>query len=104
MILENFFILILGSLLLPRYCKSPNLLFIVADDLRPELNLFYGQNNMVAPAIDSLQNRGTVFTRAYTQSALCAAIKSILFNLQTPGYNAYMDHWTLFSRYHDPRT
>lgn len=50
----------------PKY----NVLFLVADDLRPELGC-YGQSNMKTPNLDALARRGTAFTRAYCQVAVC---------------------------------
>jgi len=47
-----------------------NVLFIMADDLRPLLGC-YGHLEMHTPNIDSLAQRGTVFNHAYCQVPLC---------------------------------
>ena len=54
------------------YEHRKNVLWMIADDLRPEMNLAYGQKHMVTPAFDRLAKEGSVFTRAYCQIAVCA--------------------------------
>jgi len=48
-----------------------NVLFIVVDDLRPQLGC-YGHARMLSPNIDALAARGTLFRRTYCQQAVCA--------------------------------
>ncbi|GAA4315641.1 sulfatase [Compostibacter hankyongensis] len=50
--------------------KKPNILFIVADDLRPTLNC-YGDSFAITPNINRIAERGTVFRNAYCQEAVC---------------------------------
>ncbi|UCH66743.1 MAG: sulfatase [Ignavibacterium sp.] len=50
--------------------KSPNILFIAVDDLRPELGC-YGNEYVKSPNIDRLAENGIVFTQSYCQSAVC---------------------------------
>lgn len=49
---------------------GPNILFIAADDLRPDLGA-YGSREAKTPNIDALARRGVVFDRAYCQQAVC---------------------------------
>ncbi|MHC4123783.1 MAG: sulfatase [Planctomycetota bacterium] len=49
---------------------KPNVLFIIADDLRPDLGC-YGNKTIKSPNIDKLASMGTVFKRAYCQIAIC---------------------------------
>lgn len=50
--------------------KSPNVLFIAVDDLRPELGC-YGSKIAKSPNIDRLADSAVTFTRAYCQQAVC---------------------------------
>lgn len=74
--LISIIILILAALLLS--CGSdhnsplrPNILFIVFDDLRPELGC-YGNAEIKTPALDRFAAEGMIFTQAYCQAAVCA--------------------------------
>ena len=49
--------------------EKMNVLFIVVDDLRPELGC-YGNRIVKTPNIDRLARRGVVFTRAYCQQSV----------------------------------
>ncbi len=71
-----------------------NVLFVVVDDLRPELGC-YGQEQIISPNIDGLAKDGVLFERAYCQQAVCASSRvSVLsgcrpdttriYDLQTP--------------------
>ncbi|MBG88657.1 MAG: iduronate sulfatase [Verrucomicrobiales bacterium] len=50
--------------------NKPNVLFIVADDLRAELGCL-GDRHVISPNLDRLASRGRLFTRAYCQQAVC---------------------------------
>lgn len=50
--------------------ERPNVLFIVVDDLRPELGC-YGAAHVQSPNIDRLAKESTLFRRAYCQQAVC---------------------------------
>jgi len=51
--------------------ERPNVLFVVVDDLRPELGC-YGNREIKTPHFDSFSESATTFTRAYCQAAACA--------------------------------
>jgi len=50
--------------------KRPNVLLLVADDLRAELNCL-GSKHIKSPHLDRLAANGRLFTRAYCQQAVC---------------------------------
>lgn len=53
----------------------PNVLVLLVDDLRPQLNC-YGHRQMVSPNIDRLASEGTLFERAYCQVPICGASRA----------------------------
>ncbi len=55
--------------------RPMNVLFIIADDLRPELGC-YGHPLIKSPNIDRLAASGTVFTQAYCNVPVCGASRS----------------------------
>ena len=67
---------VLGALALPWLAGAaqrparPNVLFIAADDLRPDLGC-YGSAGAKTPQLDALARRGVLFERAYAQQAVC---------------------------------
>jgi len=63
--------------------KPPNILFIMVDDLRPDLNC-YGNEKIISPNIDKLAKDGVLFERAYVQQAICMASRASLLT----GYRA----------------
>ncbi len=58
--------------------KKPNVLFIIADDLRPDLGV-YGNNEIQTPNIDALAKKGMAFTQAYSQTAACSPSRASTF-------------------------
>ncbi len=89
---------ILFSLCVFSLCVSaaplrPNVLFIVVDDLRPELAC-YGAAHIVSPNIDRLASRGVLFQRAYCMVPVCGASRASLMTGLRPTRNRFLTYRT----------
>ncbi len=63
--------------------RRPNILFIIVDDLRPQLGC-YGHRETLSPNIDRLAAKGTLFKRAYCQVPVCGPSRvSVLTGIRT---------------------
>ncbi len=74
---------------------KPNVLFVAVDDLRPALGCA-GDPHAKTPHIDRLAARGTVFTRAYCQQAVCSPSRSSLLTGRRPDTTRVYDLVTHF--------
>lgn len=63
--------------------SSPNVLFIVADDLNASLNS-YGKDGIVTPNLDRLAESGVKFERAYSQAPLCNPSRASMMTGKRP--------------------
>ena len=68
-----------------------NVLFIMVDDLRPELNI-YGQNKIISPNIDALGASGVTFDRAYCNVPVCGASRASLLTGMRPTANRFLTY------------
>jgi arylsulfatase A-like enzyme len=76
---------------------KPNVLFVAVDDLRPALGCA-GDPHAKTPAVDALAARGTVFTRAYCQQAVCSPSRSSLLTGRRPDSTKVYDLVTHFRK------
>ena len=70
----------LTLILLPSICladnsNAPNILFIMVDDLRPELGI-YDHPVVKTPHIDKFSKNATIFTNAYVNVPVCGASRA----------------------------
>jgi len=86
--------LLAGSLALTAAGK-PNVLMIVADDLRCDLAA-YGHSEALTPHLDALAARGRVFERAYCQQAVCNPSRASMMTGQRPDHIGITDLRTHF--------
>src|SRR5262245_45751631 len=77
--------------------KKPNVLFVAVDDLRPALGCA-GDPHAKTPNLDKLAARGTVFTRAYCQQAVCSPSRSSLLTGRRPDSTKVYDLVTHFRK------
>ncbi len=73
--------------------KRPNVLFIIVDDLRPQLNC-YGDKRAISPNIDKIASQGVVFSRAYCQVPVCGASRASLFTGIRPARDRFKTYYT----------
>ncbi len=77
--------------------QRPNVLFIVVDDLRPQLAC-YGHKQMVTPSMDALAEDGVLFRRAYCQVPVCGATRASLLTGVRPARDRFTDYKTWVDR------
>ena len=72
-------------------CGYKNVLMLISDDLRPQLNSYSGPDfpssvspRMYTPNIDGLANKSIVFKRAYCQYALCNPSRTSFLTSRRP--------------------
>ena len=63
--------------------KLKNVLFMVSDDLRPELGV-YGAKHIHSPNLDALPADGMLFERAYIMVSLCMPSRTAFLTSRRP--------------------
>lgn len=70
-----FFLLFAGNLLAAAETKRPNILWLIAEDMGPELSC-YGTKEVFTPVLDRLASEGVRFANAFTTAPVCSASRS----------------------------
>ena len=63
---------------------AKNVLFIISDDLRPEMLEAYQQGQMITPHFDKLARESLVLNRAYCQQAICGPTRNSFLSGRRP--------------------
>lgn len=79
--------------------EHPNVLFILSDDLRPDLGC-YGHPMVKSPNIDALAKTGVRFERAYVQFPLCNPSRSSMLTGRYPTSTGVLDNLRWFGSAH----
>lgn len=70
----------------PPNVRPPNVLWVIVDDLRPQLARAGGQWSMASltPSFDRLASEGMTFTHAYAQQAICGPSRNSFLSGRRP--------------------
>ena len=79
--------------------RQYNVLFIIADDMRPELGA-YGNRIIKTPNIDKLASWGVLFDAAYAQFPLCNPSRTSMLTGRYPTQTGVLDNHTWFGAAH----
>ncbi|MDA0350052.1 MAG: sulfatase [Verrucomicrobia bacterium] len=74
---------------------KPNVLFIIVDDLRPDLGV-YGHSYARTPNMDGLAGQGVVFQKAYCQEAVCTPSRASFMIGRRPDNTGVLNLYTRF--------
>lgn len=69
-----------------------NVLMIMVDDLRPQLNC-YGDTDIISPNIDRLAQNGVMFSRAYCNIPVSGASRASILTSKRPGATTLFEYF-----------
>ena len=90
-----FLFIVLGSVL-SLSAKSPNVIYILADDLGYGDLSCFGQTKFETPNIDKLAARGMVFTQHYSGNTVCAPSRSCLMTGLHTGHTPVRGNYEIY--------
>jgi arylsulfatase len=93
--------LLIASLAVPLHASEspashPNLLFILADDLRWDAVGFMGNCVVQTPNLDRLAKRGTIFRNAFVTTSICCVSRASILSGQAERRHGITDFATAF--------
>lgn len=91
----SLFVVLFVTIDVAKAADSPNVLFIISDDLNCYLGC-YGDKKVKTPNIDRLANQGVLFERAYCQFAVCNASRASFMTGLRPDRTGVYDNGTHF--------
>ncbi|MEO7309279.1 MAG: sulfatase [Chitinophagaceae bacterium] len=77
--------------------KKPNVIFIIVDDLRTDLNC-YGNKQIISPNLDKLAAESLKFNKAYCQQAVCGPSRASFMTGQFPEKTGVLNIKTPFRK------
>lgn len=80
--------------------RKPNVLFLMADDMRVELGCYGSMFNAKTPNLDALAKSGVRFDRNYCQFPLCNPSRASLFTGRKPTKTGVLGNRTFFRDVH----
>ncbi|MGL6312395.1 sulfatase family protein [Vibrio sp. WXL103] len=72
--------------------KKPNILLMMPDQLRPDFLGAYGADFLKTPALDTLAEKGTVYTNTISPSPMCVPARGSLMTGLSPEGNGVIDN------------
>src|SRR5204863_9232579 len=76
---------------------KPNIIFLLADDMRYDALGCMGNSIIKTPALDRLANQGTLFRNAYVTTSICCISRASMFSGQYAARHRIVDFTTDFT-------
>lgn len=92
-----FFLLLMACVTLIQLSAAPNIIVLLADDLRADALGYAGNRIVQTPNLDRLASEGTVFRNAFVTTSICAVSRASIFAGQYARRTGIYDFSTRFS-------